>query len=336
MKIKCAVIGVVTLFAVQAHADNSMVKLQEMLDDLGGDMSQVYSNNGKKVKCAQGGTKKITIQFGERSSIYSAYYDSCRENNVLRDIIYEIETVGDQVVRDEEKPTKNRELFDAAVLNDIAKVRTQLKNKADINISYKMPIVAGGETDDWTPLASAALNGNLEMVKLLVKEGAWINYLNGDIRNALWHGTSSGNISVVKHLLEKGAYVNNSDIANTTPLMKAAINGDSEIVRLLIGFKANVNMKHKDGDTALMFAVANGHSDIAKILINAGADLDASNKQGITALIICAVENNIDVAKLLIMNKANTEIKTDFGKTALDIATVKGHTQLAQLLSGKK
>jgi ankyrin repeat protein len=207
-----------------------------MLNDLGREMAQISSNNGKTITCVQGGTKKITIKFGKKASTYSAYYDNCRENNVVRDSIYEIETINDEVVRDEEKPTKNRELFDAAVSDDIAKVTMQIKNKADVNISYKMPLVAGGEVNGWTPLTSAVLNGNLELVKLLVKEGAWINHLNSDVRNALWHATSTGKINIVKYLLKNGSFVNNSDITDTTPLMKAAINGDTEIVKLLIAY----------------------------------------------------------------------------------------------------
>jgi ankyrin repeat protein len=324
------------LIGVEAYAADPMSKLQKMVDDLGGDMAQVSRNNGKTIKCVRGGTKKITIRFSEKSSTYSAYYDNCRENNDVRDSIYEIETVGMEVVRDEEKPTRNRELFDAAMLDDVTKVRLQLSGKANVNVFYKIPKVEGGDINGWTPLMSAAANGNLEIVKLLVKEGAWINYLNGDVRNALWYATTTGKTELVKYLLEKGAYVNNSDISNMTPLMMAAVNGDSEIVKLLISYKANINMRHKDGDTALMFAVANGRSEIANVLISAGADLNAINKQGVTALIICAVENNIEVAKLLISNKVDVTAKTDFGKTALDIASAKGHTQLVHLLSDRK
>lgn len=332
MNIKYALVVAATFISVDAYADDPMLKLQEMVNDLGGDMAQVSRNNGKIIKCSQGGTKKITIQFGETSSLYSASYDSCRENGVVRDAIYEIETIGDEVVREEEKPSKNRELFDAVIANDIAKVISKLKNKADVNIHYKLPVVAGGEVEGWTPLMSAAFNANLDMVKLLVKKGAWINYLNSEVKNALWLATYAGNVGVVEYLLKNRAYVNNSDNSSTTPIMLAAINDDVEIAKLLIGYGANIDMRHDDGDTALMFAVANGNSEIARILINAGADLNVSNKFGITALIICAVENNIEVADYLIKNKVNIDAKADFGKTALDVATAKGHTQLAQLL----
>ncbi|OGU17548.1 MAG: hypothetical protein A2076_02050 [Geobacteraceae bacterium GWC2_53_11] len=320
--------------SVAAHAESDpYLKLQDMVNDLGGDMSQVTLNNGKTLKCAQGGTKKITIKFGEKASVYSAHYDKCRENGEIRDVINEIETVGEEVVKFEVKPTKNRELFDAVISNDVAKAKSLLKDKADVNSTYSMPVTAGGEIDRWVPLMSAASNANLEMVKLLVNGGAWINYLNGEVKNALWYAVYAGNVDVVKYLLAHKAYVNNSDSADTTPLMVAVMNGDTDVVRVLIARKADVNMKHKDGDSALMFAVAYGNSVVADLLLKAGADLNVKNKEGITPLIICAVENNIDMAKKLIRKGANIDAKTNFGKTALDIATAKGHTQLAQLLA---
>lgn len=328
-----ALVAASFFISADVYADDPYATLQEMVNDLGGDMAQVYNNNGKTIKCAQGGTKKISIKFGKNASIYSAYYDKCRENDDIRDVIYEIETVGEDVVKNKRKSTINRELFDAAISNDSEKVRLQLKNNADVNTTYNMPVVAGGEIERWTPLMSAASNGNLNILKLLINKGAWVNYMNSEVKSALWYATYSGKADVVKYLLEHGAYVNNSDLANTTPLMIAAMNGDTEVVKVLIAHRADVNLKQKDGDTALMVALAHGNSDIAKILIKAGADLNVKNKEGVTALIICAVENNVEVAKLLIMNNANTKTKTDFGKTALDIASAKGHAQLVHILS---
>jgi ankyrin repeat protein len=336
MNIKYAFIGITIFLSTDAHANDSTSKLQDMIDDLGGDMALMSYNNGRTLKCVQGGTKRITVRFGEKTSTYSAYYDNCKEKNVVRDSIYEIETSGDKVVRDDVKPNNNKQLYDAALTNNINQVKTQLNNKADVNISYSMSLQGGGNLDRFTPLMGAATNGNLEIAKLLIKEGAWINFMNSDVRNALWYATNTGKLDLVKFLVDKGAYINISDLSGTTPLMLAAINGDSEIIKLFIKRKVNLDMKHNDGDSALMFAIANGHSRVAKLLIDAGADLNITNKYGVTALIICAVENNIEIAKYLIKNKAKTDAKTDFGKSALEIASAKGYAELVNILSEQK
>jgi ankyrin repeat protein len=336
MNINYTIIGIAVFMSVEASASDPMSKIQDMLDDLGGNMALVGLNNGRIIKCSQGGTKKVTIRFNGSSAVYVAQYDNCRENNKVRDSMYVIETYDEEVLKDEEKPTKNRELFDAAASDNIQVVRNQLNNNADANTTYNMPVGEGVEIERWTPLMSAAANGNLEIVKLLVKQGAWINFLNSDVRNALWYATNAGSVDVVKLLLENGGYANNSDFSNTTPLMMAAINGDTEIVRLLTSHKVQIDSRHKDGDTALIFAAANGRSDIARLLIDAGADVNVVNNQGITALIACAAENNIEIAEYLLRHNANRGARTNFGKTALDIAVAKRHVQLIQLLSEVK
>lgn len=332
MNVKYALAGMMVMISVHAHASDPMIKIQDMLDDLG-DVSQIPRNNGKTFKCSLGGTKKVTVTFSEKTTIYSAYYDNCREKDRVRDVIYEIETSGSDVVRDEEKPTKNEELFNAAVLNDLDKVKTQLGNKALVNMPHSMPMDGGGAVDGWTPLMAAASNGNLEMVKLLVKKGAGINLLNAESKSALWYATTTGNPELVGFLLKSGARVNSADLSGMTPLMVAAVNGDVEVVKLLIKHKAKLDMKHKDGDSALMYAIANGKTDVAGMLIKAGANVNVSNKYGATALIICAMENNVEVARQLIQRKANVHAKTDFGKTALDIATAKGNANIVKLIS---
>lgn len=323
---------VLMLITMNAHADEAEVqkKVAAMIADLSGDALQ--HANGVTIKCSQGGTKKVTIKYEKETAKYSAFYNNCKENNSVRDAIYEIETINGVIVSDVEKRTPSGLLFDAAILNDLSAVRTQLNNKADVNYTGTMP-TEGRDIDSWTPLMSAAANGNLQVVTLLVKRGALINHLNSDARNALWLATYSGHADVVKYLLKQGAYYDNSDKDNITPLMLAATNNDVAIAGSLLKYKANINRVHKDGDSALMFALANKNSKIARTLIDSGADLNIKNKFGVTALLIAVVENNAEIARYLIEKGADINSKTNLGKTALEVATAKGYTELVELLA---
>jgi len=72
--------------------DDTYVKIQEMINDLGGPQYQTQ-NNGKVQKCADSGTKQITIKKVKGSTSYKGVYKKCREYGRFRDGHLEI-TIG--------------------------------------------------------------------------------------------------------------------------------------------------------------------------------------------------------------------------------------------------
>ncbi len=79
-KIFIGTIFSMVLFITNAQADDTFVQIQEMVNDLGG-QGMIKKNNGKVLKCANGGTKKITIKGGS----YQSVYKNCREYGSTRD-----------------------------------------------------------------------------------------------------------------------------------------------------------------------------------------------------------------------------------------------------------
>ena len=65
--------------------------------------------------------------------------------------------------------------------------------------------------DGWTPLYSAANKGYLEIVKLLIENGADINKSNNDGWTPLYSAADKGHLEVVKLLIENGADINKSN-----------------------------------------------------------------------------------------------------------------------------
>jgi ankyrin repeat protein len=333
MRIISAVTGaVVCLLGMQAAASNLPSEAQQMLDDLGAPAIQ-QRNNGKTLRCVHGGTKTIRVSPLGGATVFSGDYNNCREPGLTRDGYREIIVQDGELVGQSEKRSVNGELFDAVIAGDTDKVRRLIRKKADVNYAEQISITDGEIVYGWTPLMSAAMQGNLPVVQMLVKAGAWINYMNSMAGSALLMAANNGNLDIVAFLIANRAYVNNSNSEGITPLMAASMGGHAAVVKALINAKADLNAVHKDGDSAMMFALAHGQSEIARILIDHGATINLQNKFGVTPLIIAAAEGNEGLVKTLLEKGADVTRKDDGGRTAADIAAINGNTAIIRLLN---
>ena len=92
----------------------------------------------------------------------------------------------------------------------------------------------------------------------------------------------NGNLEMVKALIENGADVNSRDSSQNTPLHLACDNGNLEMVMVLLEKGATIDAINIDEDTPLHFACLNGHTDLAMALIKKGADIYATDNNGST------------------------------------------------------
>lgn len=147
---------------------------------------------------------------------------------------------------------------------------------------------SGGNVSNNDDLVNAAIQGNLDKVKTLIKNGAKINTRDSRGTLALVGAATTGKLEMVKFLISQGADVNASANLNRNnninALMMASANGHLEVVKILVENGANVNAKTDDGGTALMMASAYGHLKIVDYLIENGADSSAKDSEGKTAL----------------------------------------------------
>lgn len=112
-------------------------------------------------------------------------------------------------------------------------------------------------------LALAALNGHVELVRLLVEGGASVNAPGW---GAIHYAVFNGHATIVTYLIERGADVNVRAPNRYTPLMLAARNGRREVVRILLGAGANPSLGDLNGNTAIGIAQEAGNHDIAGLL----------------------------------------------------------------------
>jgi len=100
----------------------------------------------------------------------------------------------------------------------------------------------------YTPLMSAALDGDLERVEEAIDEGALIDARDEQDNTALFYAIESGNLEIVKRLLEAHAYLNHVNKEGKTPLLLSLQYRHDAISRYLLAQNPNLLLR----DNALL------------------------------------------------------------------------------------
>jgi ankyrin repeat protein len=164
-----------------------------------------------------------------------------------------------------------------------------------------------------SPVADAAMRGDSETVKTLLKQGADVNAPQGDGMTALHWAAQRGDVDLAKLLLYGGARVAAvTRIGQYTPLHLAAGAGSEAVVRALLEAGANVNATTTNtGATPLHMAAASGNPAVINALLDHGADINAKEAEwGQTPLIFAAANNRIEAIKTLMQRGADPNIAT--------------------------
>lgn len=158
-----------------------------------------------------------------------------------------------------------------------------------------------------------------------------------DINVCLLDASSQGDIEVVRTLLDQGANINIKTKSGTTPLMMAAMKGHVAIVNLLIDNGALINTKNKFGVTALMYAALENRKDVVGILLDRGAKVNLTSKKGKTALMFALKRQNREIADMIKKTEAvfKSELSGDGFHSNLIAAVSSGHIPSVRRLINK-
>lgn len=120
-------------------------------------------------------------------------------------------------------------------------------------------------------LAEAVAHNNLLGIKEALKYGAHPDGIIDDGYSALHSAAAGGHVEAVRLLLDNGADVNWGDFVSGTPLIVAAGGGYAEVVKVLLARNANVCIV-ADGGTALDIAKKQSHREIVDLVVSAGGE----------------------------------------------------------------
>uniref|UniRef100_A0A8D0D5R9 Ankyrin repeat domain 44 n=1 Tax=Sander lucioperca TaxID=283035 RepID=A0A8D0D5R9_SANLU len=175
--------------------------------------------------------------------------------------------------------------------------------------------------------------GHLDVVCLLVSEGAEISCKDKRGYTPLHAAASSGQIAVVKHLLNLAVEIDESNAFGNTALHVACFNGQDAVVSELIDYGANVSQANNKGFTPLHFAAASTHGALClEFLVNNGADVNVQSRDGKSPLHMTAVHGRFTRSQTLIQNGGEIDSVDKDGNTPLHIAARYGHELLINTL----
>jgi len=159
------------------------------------------------------------------------------------------------------------------------------------------------------PLAVAAASGDLDMVNLLIENGADINGFNDHYDVPLLIALQGKHADVAKRLIEAGADVNIPNDAGVTPFIAAAHDGSKDLVKLMLRKDADINSHYlvtadgaKPGDRSerpLEAAIRARKTDIVELLLNAGTDATLEGRDGSTMQDLADATGDDTIAAML-------------------------------------
>lgn len=149
-------------------------------------------------------------------------------------------------------------------------------------------------------LIDAAKSSDTAEIRKLVELGASVLYANEKGQTPLMISAQQGNIDLVKYFIAEGAAIGAVDIQGCTVLMYTADGGHfPKLIKYLIEKGAKINARDKKGNTALHFATMKGFADVVSALLKRGADITIKNDDGKTALDIAKDKKFDAIVKLI-------------------------------------
>ncbi len=189
-------------------------------------------------------------------------------------------------------------------------------------------------------LIQAVTKGNIATIRMLIDEGADINFRTPEDWTPLHLAVRLGHTDIARLLIEKGADIYPVTNEGMTPLRFAVLHGRGEIENLLLekGVKLDIITEsirgNVDGvaemlktDSTLVNTVAGnfmplhwaayqGHKDVAELLLANGADINARFEYS-SPLCWAVRKNHPDMTRFLIAKGADVHKKNKYDQTAL-------------------
>nr|XP_033770868.1 caskin-1 [Geotrypetes seraphini] len=238
---------------------------------------------------------------------------------------------------------KDQELLQAVKSEDLLTVQKLLQRpkpgKAKLLGTAKRVNVNFQDTDGFSALHHASLNGNTELISLLLDAQAAVDIKDNKGMRPLHYAAWQGKKEPMKMLLKSGSAVNIQSEEGQIPLHLAAQHGHFDVSEMLLQHQSNPCIMDISGKTPLDLACEFGRVGVVQLLLNSNMCVallepkpgDTTDPNGTSPLHLAAKNGHIDIIRLLLQAGIDINRQTKSG-TALHEAALCGKTDVVRLL----
>ncbi len=182
----------------------------------------------------------------------------------------------------------------------------------------------------------AVKSNDLTKVKaLVIADPQVVNARDNTGRTPLHYAAMSGNAEVIKILLKRGAMPSASNKSGYTPLVYAANGGFKEAVNLLLDNGADYDRTGDKALEVLMLSMGNGLERLAQVVIEKdGTDLLNDELRNREIMHEAVKSGSVEIVELLIANDVRLEKGVDkYGWTPIHYAVKEGRLVMVEFLA---
>ena len=164
--------------------------------------------------------------------------------------------------------------------------------------------------DGNTPLLWSSINGHLEVMKYLLRNGASIEEKNNDDLSSIEIACMCGHLDIVMYLHQNGCSITERNkFSQGTCLLYAAHKGQLDIIKYLLANGSSIDEKSKS-DSSITLASAKGHLETIKWLVTEkGCSLQEMNTKG-TCIMNAAKSKHFDCVVWMLHNGSSLDENT--------------------------
>lgn len=184
---------------------------------------------------------------------------------------------------------------------------------------------------------AACVSGNESVLRMLLPHGVDVNLSVGDLGPPLFTACGEGGgLAIAQFLVEAGADFRVTDMVGRSVLLVTILNHESplELIDYLIGLGVDPLQGDRRGCNSLHYAARAKNVTVVERMLQCGINVNATDSNGWSPLhwAIASTEDSTEVVTLLLRSGCDKSTKDKQGRTALELAIIFDRTKEAAIL----